>query len=152
MNPQVAFVGPGSGFITVSDSLGAGYVGGQTNTVTVTGPSLFLVNSSPQLGMRQNSGGGNAYVYVQNNVTGQPLVVNLASSDPSVATVPATVTIPVGTYYAYFNVTAHDVVGTVRIRATAAGYSPATANQKSRRHDSSSRRRPPCARRRACRS
>ncbi|MBX3173884.1 MAG: Ig-like domain-containing protein [Gemmatimonadaceae bacterium] len=130
VNPQVAFVGPGSGFITVSDSLGAGYVGGQTNTVTVTGPSLFLVNSSPQLGMRQNSGGGNAYVYVQNNVTGQPLVVNLASSDPSVATVPATVTIPVGTYYAYFNVTAHDVVGTVQIQATAAGYSPATVNQE----------------------
>lgn len=130
VSPQVAYVGPGSGFITVSDSLNSGYVGGNTNTITVTGPALFISNGSPRLGMRQNNGGSSSYVYVQNNVVGQPLVVRLTSSDASVATVPDSVIIPVGTYYAYFNVTAHDVVGTVQIQATATGYSPTTVNQE----------------------
>lgn len=130
VNPQVAFVGPGSAFITVSDSLGSGYGSGVTNTVTVTGPSLSLSNGAPRLGMRQNQGGSSSYVSVPNNIVGSPLVVRLASTDASVATVPDSVIIPVGTYYAYFNVTAHDVVGTVQIQATATGYSPATMNQE----------------------
>lgn len=127
---QVAYVGPGSGFITVSDSLGSGYAGGNTNTVTVSGPSLFLTNGNPTLGMRQNNGGNVSYVYVQNNVTGQPLTVRLLSSDPSVASVPDSVVIPVGIYYAYFQVTAHDVIGTVQIQATAVGYAPTSMNQE----------------------
>ncbi len=130
VSPQVAFVGPGSASITVSDSLGSGYGSGATNSVTVTGPSLALNNGAPRLGMRQNQGGTSSYVSVQNNIVGTPLVVRLVSTDPSVATVPDSVVIPVGTYYAYFNVTAKDVIGTVQIQATAVGYSPASVSQE----------------------
>ncbi len=127
---SAAFVGPGTGEIIVSDSLGTGYAGDTTNTVTVTGPSLSLYNGSPKLGMRQNNGSTGAYVSTPDNVTGSPLVVYLASTDPAVASVPDSVIIPVGTYYAYFQITAHDVVGTIQINATALGYSPASVNQQ----------------------
>ena len=56
-------------------------------------------------------------------------MVNLASSDATKVSVPATVTIPAGSDYAYFQVTGVDFTnGTlVTIDATAAGYtSPAT--------------------------
>lgn len=127
-SPQVAYTGPGTATITYSDSLGSGYQPTTTNAVTVTGPSLAFSNNTPVLGMRQNGGVNSAYVYVPNNVTGSPLTVNLASTDPTVVTVPASVTIPVGTNYAYFTVTAHDVVGTIQVQATATGYGGATTN------------------------
>jgi len=76
--------------------------------------------------MRQtgSSGSGSSYVSVPNNVV-DTLVVNLLSTDPRVATVPASVKILPGTPYAYFDVTAQDTVGTIQIQATATGYSPA---------------------------
>lgn len=125
-----AFVGPGTGALIVSDSLASGYAADTTNTVTVTGPALTLYNSSPKLGMRQNNGPTGAYVYTPDNVTGSPLVVHLASTDPSVASVPDSVIIAVGTNYAYFQITGHDVVGTIQVNATALGYSPTSVNQQ----------------------
>lgn len=127
---QVSFVGPGTASITVSDSAGTGYSSATTNTVTVTGPSLSLYNGTPKLGMRQHNGSNSAYVSVPNNIVGTPLVVYLTSSDPSVVSVQDSVIIPVGTYYAYFRVTAHDAVATVQITATATGYSSASTNQQ----------------------
>ncbi len=129
-NGSAAFVGVGTGQLIVSDSLGNGYASDTTNVVTVTGPSLSLTNNSPKLGMRQNNGASGAYVQVPNNIAGSPLVVYLASSDPAVATVPDSVIIPVGTYYAYFQIAAHDVVGTIQISANAGGYAPASVNQQ----------------------
>ena len=126
--PQVAFTGPGSASMTYADSLGAGYGPVTSNSVTVTGPSLSLSNGSPILGMRQNGGVNSSYVYTGNNVTGSPLVVTLVSSDPTVVSVPATVTIPVGINYVYFNVTALDVIGTIQVQATAPGYGGTTMN------------------------
>ena len=126
--PLVAFTGPGTASMTYSDSLLSGYPPMTTNTVTVTGPSLGISNSTTMLGMRQNGGAGSAYVYVQNTVTGSPLVVNLVSSSPSVVTVPATVTIPVGSSYAYFQITADTIIGTIQITATASGYGGANTN------------------------
>ena len=126
VQPTVAYTGPGTASVTYSDSAGV-YHPSTTNTVTVTGPSLTISNSTTVLGMRQNGGTASANVQVANNVTGAPLVITLVSSDPTVVTVPATVTIPVGTYYAYFQVTAHDVIGTIQIQATAAGYGAATS-------------------------
>jgi uncharacterized protein YjdB len=123
---QIAFTGPGSASMTFSDSLGSGYLPVTTNTVTVTGPSLGISNGTTMLGMRQNGGSSSAYVYVPNAITGSPLTVNLVSSDPTVVQVPATVTIPVGYTYAYFQITAQDVVGTIQITATATGYGGAT--------------------------
>lgn len=127
---QVSFVGPGTAAIVVSDSAGVGYGGDTTNVVTVTGPSLSLYNGTPKLGMRQHNGNSGAYVSVPNNIVGSPLTVYLTSSDPSVVTVQDSVVIPVGTYYAYFRVTALDAVATVQITATATGYATATMNQQ----------------------
>ncbi len=127
VQPVVAYTGPGSASVTYSDSAGV-YTPVTTNTVTVTGPSLLFSNSTPNLGLRQNGGATSANVQVQNNVTGSPLVISLVSSDTTVITVPATVTIPVGIYYAYFPITAHDVGGLIQITATAAGYGSTTTN------------------------
>jgi hypothetical protein len=123
----VTIVGPGTGSITYSDSALTGYVPITTNTITVTGPSLALANGSPVLGMRQHGGATSSYVYTPNNVA-TPLVVNLLSTGTRVATVPATVTIPLNQNYAYFDVTAQDTVGTIQIQATATGYSAAAMN------------------------
>jgi hypothetical protein len=123
----VTIVGPGTGSITYSDSALTGYAPITTNAITVTGPSLFLSNGSPVLGMRQRSFSNYNYVYTQNAVAA-PLVVNLLSTGTRVATVPATVTIPATLNYAYFDVTAQDTVGTIQIQATATGYSAAAMN------------------------
>lgn len=127
VQPLVAYTGPGSASVTYSDSAGV-YLPVTTNTVAVTGPSLFISNGTTILGKRQNGGGSSANVQVQNNVTSTPLVITLTSSDTLVATVPATVTIPVGTYYVYFPITAHDSTGAIRITATAAGYGSGTSD------------------------
>jgi hypothetical protein len=97
--------------------------------VTVTGPSLTLCCGTGRLGMRQHSSNGSFYVQTQNNVT-SPLVVSLISTDPRVATVPATVTIPAGQNYQYFTITALDTLGTIQIQATATGYSLGTVNMQ----------------------
>jgi hypothetical protein len=131
VNTQYAYVGPGTARMFYLDSANTGYRPDTTdNAVTVTGPSLSIYNGRPRLGMRQNGAMSSSYVTVPNNITGSPLVVRLLSTDPSVASVPDSVVIPVGTYYAYFQITAHDVVGTVQIQATAQGYSPASVNQE----------------------
>jgi len=118
---QVAYVGPGSASMTYADSLGSGYQPATTNSVTVTGPSLSMYLYSPVLGMRQNGGASSGYVSIPNAIA-SPLTVSLVSTDTTVVTVPASVVIPAGNTYAYFKVTAHDVVGTIQIQATATGY------------------------------
>ena len=126
----IRFVGPGTASMTYTDSLGTGYTPpATTNNVTVTGPSLGLYNYNPTLGMRQNGGLYASYVAIPNAIA-TPLVVNLLSTDSTVASVPATITIPAGQTYAYFPVSAKDVVGTVQIQATATGYSTASFNQQ----------------------
>jgi hypothetical protein len=121
----VNVVGPGAASITFTDSAGTGYLPVTTGTVTVTGPALAISNGAPMLGMRQMSGASGLYVYAPNNVA-TDLVVNLASTDPRVVTVPASVTIPAGSYYAYFATTAQDTVGTIQVQATATGYGTGT--------------------------
>jgi len=126
-NTTLNVLGPGTANATYSDAAGTGYASVTTSNVTVTGPALALSNGSSMLGMRQTSGPNGNYVSVPNNV-GTPLVVHLVSTGPRVATVPDSVTIPVGTYYAYFPVTAQDTLGTIQIQASATGYSPAAMN------------------------
>jgi hypothetical protein len=118
------YFGPGTASLTFTDSAGV-YPSVTTNTVTVTGPSLLFSSGSLTLGMRQTSGSSNYYVYTQNNVA-SAVTVNLTSTDTRVISVPATVTIPAGSYYAYFPVVALDTVGTIQIQATATGFGPAT--------------------------
>jgi Bacterial Ig-like domain (group 1) len=116
-----SYVGPGTAHLAVRDSAGSGYVGSTTGSVTVTGPSLAFSTTSIMLGMRQQSGPSDYYVYAPNNVA-SPLVVTLVSTDTTIATVPATVTIPTGSYYAYFQVVAHNATATIQIQASATGY------------------------------
>jgi hypothetical protein len=123
----VTVVGPGAASITYSDSAGTGYLPATTNSMTVTGPSLALSNGAPVLGMRQSGGPNASYVYTPNNVAA-PLVVHLVSTGTRVATVPDSVIVPTGSYYAYFTVSAQDTVGTIQIQAAALGYNAASMN------------------------
>ena len=120
-----AYYGPGTANLTFTDSAGSGYGAVTTSNVTVTGPSLIFSNTNAVYGMRQHGWSSDYYVYTQNNVT-SPVTVNLVSTDPRVATVPASVTIPTGSYYAYFTITAQDTVGTIQIQANAVGFGPPT--------------------------
>ncbi len=123
----VTVLGPGSAYLVFSDSAGTGYQPDTTNTMTVTGPSLALTNYAPVLGMRQNGGSGSYYVSVP-NAPAADLTVNLLSTDPRVATVPATVTILANQSSATFNVTAQDTIGTIQVQASATGYGGAATN------------------------
>ncbi len=105
-------------------------------TVTVSAPELKFGQTTEVVGKGMRN-----YPYalhVQRAVNGtaftgvDALVVNLSSSDPSKASVPASVTIPAGQSTAYFQVTGVDLTGgtAVTIDATAAGHSaPATKVQ-----------------------
>ncbi|MBX7120169.1 MAG: Ig-like domain-containing protein [Gemmatimonadaceae bacterium] len=129
VQPRIRFVGPGSATVTYRDSLGTGYGSISSNPVTVTGPSLGFVNNRPVLGMRQYGLGQGAYVTIPNAI-GTPLVVRLVSTDPAVATVPDSVIIPTGQTFAYVDVRAQDVIGTVQLQASAVGYGPANTTQQ----------------------
>ena len=128
-NPQVQYVGPGTATMTYSDSAGLGYLPATSATVTVVGPSLTIYGSGGKLGTGQHTSLGYYYVYIP-NALGTPLVVNLVSTDPRVATVPASVTIAAGAQLQYFRITAQDTIGTVQIQSAATGYTAASANIK----------------------
>ncbi|MDG5978519.1 hypothetical protein H010_24944, partial [Hydrogenophaga taeniospiralis CCUG 15921] len=104
--------------------------------VTVSAPELKFTQTTEVVGKGMR--GYHYSLYVQRAVNGtafsgvEALVVNLSSSDPSKASVPASVTIPAGSSTAYFQVTGVDLTGgtAVTIDATAAGHSaPATKVQ-----------------------
>ena len=126
VSTSVNVVGPGKASMTYSDSAGTGYLPTTTDTMTVIGPSLSIYAPS-MLGMRQHGGASSSSVSVPNSVAA-PLVVHLLSTGARVATVPDSVIIPAGLYYAYFDVTAQDTVGTIQIQATATGYGGAATN------------------------
>ena len=117
---SVHVYGPGSAYMVYSDSAG-NYTPDTTNTVTVTGPSLFLSTGSTVLGMRQTTGSNAIYVYTQNDPA-TPVTVYLTSSDTAVATVPDSVIIPTTTNYVYFPITAMDTLGTIQVKAQATGF------------------------------
>ena len=117
----VRVVGAGTARVFYEDSLGI-MPPDSSGIVTVTGPSLRMAYGQATTGMRQRAVNAN-YVYFDNAVT-SPLTINLVSSDPTVATVPATITVPTGYTYAYFDITGADTIGTVAITATATGYAP----------------------------
>jgi hypothetical protein len=127
--PRYRYTGPGTASLSVVDSSGIGYAGATSNSVTVTGPSLAMVNGRPTLGMRQTGLLSSSYVQIPNAI-GTPLVVTLVSTDTMVARVQPTVTIPSGQTFAYFRIDAQDQTGTVQIQASAPGYGPASFNQQ----------------------
>lgn len=126
---KIRYVGSGTAQIIVS---ALDFAPDTTPVITVTGPTLHLGYTSVTVGVGQIF--TNQYVYVDNNVTGQPLVIQLAKSD---STLPAasqaftlssnSVTIPVGLSYSpAFDITGQ-ASGAAQLIARASGYSQAVA-------------------------
>ncbi|MGH7520312.1 MAG: cupredoxin domain-containing protein [Gemmatimonadales bacterium] len=98
VNVRVQFVGNGTARLRYA---AAGFLPDSTNLVSVSGPTLHLSTGNQTVGLGQLL--PNQYVYVDNVVTGAPLVVTLLRSDstqPPAGQVfqlsAGTVTIPVG--------------------------------------------------------
>jgi hypothetical protein len=103
----------------------AGYVSG-SRPLDVTDYETVTVTTNAT-SINENGGAATGTATRSNTDIGQPLVVTLASSDTTEATVPATVTIPANQASATFAITAVDDAlldgtQTVTITASAAGY------------------------------
>jgi len=101
-------------------------VSGATSTVqTVAAPELKFSTTSVTVGKGLNTYSSEVYVYRAVNGTNlsgvNAITVNLACSSLAICNVPATVTIPAGSYSAYFKVTGVDL-GNTTVTANAAGY------------------------------
>lgn len=108
----------GSAYLKVSAS---GHTSDST-LYTVVGPKLAFSWTSNRVGAGEED--DNVYVYAPNNVLA-PLTVTL-TADTTIAGVPATVTMPTGYNYVYFNVRGK-AVGAAQIIASAPGYQGDTA-------------------------
>ena len=125
---KIRFVGSGTARVIVS---APGFGVDTMAPVTVTGPVLRLGYQNITAGVGQVF--QNQYVYVDNPVTGAPLVVTLAKSDSGLAPASqafllsaASVTIPVGQIYSpSFDLTGQ-TVGSAQLIARATGYGQAT--------------------------
>lgn len=107
---------------TATSTITGSYGGGAASTVvTVTPPVASSVVLSPAT--LQGGQMANCYVYISSKAPAAGLVVTLTSSNPSLASVPATVTIASGSNYKYLVITAPAVTaaGTAKISATANG-------------------------------
>ncbi len=114
---QILAVGAGSTNITPS-AIG---VNGAASSFTAYAPVLTPSASGILIGVGQYE----PNVYVQTpTYTNVPVVVGLASSDTTVATVTPTVTVPSGSYYAYYTTTAQGI-GTATVTPSAAGWTAA---------------------------
>lgn len=124
---RIRFVGSGTARIRIS---ARGFSPDSSPPISVTGPSLHLSYTTVTAGLNQIFQG--EFVYLDNPVTGSPLVVSLQRSDstnPSqVFGLSATsVTIPIGSSSSpAFEVTGQNA-GSALLIARAAGYSQATA-------------------------
>jgi plastocyanin len=129
VNVRVQFVGNGSARLRYT---AAGFLSDSTNLVSVSGPTLHLSTGNQTVGLGQLL--PNQYVYVDNVVTGTPLVVTLLRSDstqPPAGQVfqlsAGTVTIPVGqTGSNAFEITGNFSNSAV-LTARATAYSQSTA-------------------------
>ncbi len=94
-----------------------------TTQVSVDTATLSLISPPNGLGPNQVA---QSVMYVQVPFTAQAAItVTLTSSNPLVLTVPSSVTIPAGSYYAYFDVTGVGQ-GIATVSATASGFYAAT--------------------------
>ncbi len=127
---RLSYVGIGSATITFTDSAGA-YAPFTTSPVVVSPAPLSFVSSrasatSPlTLGMRQTLGADRIRVQLA-SATSAPLVVTLSTADPTVAQLPATVTIPAGATSALVDVTGQDRIATALLSLSAIGYTSDT--------------------------
>ena len=126
---RIRYLGSGSARLKVS---APGFLPDSSPVITVTGPTVHLSFSVQTVGTGQLL--QSLYAYVDNIVTGSPLVVNLGKSD---STLPPgsqafllsqpTVTIPVNqSSSGYFTITGQ-VIGSAQLIARATGYSQSVA-------------------------
>ena len=127
-NFRVRFVGSGTARIRIS---ARGFSPDSSAPISVTGPSLNFGYTTVTAGVGQVF--QSEYAYVNNTVTGNPLVVHLQKSDslatPSVFGLSSdSVVIPVGsTYSPSFSITGQ-TAGSAQLIARAAGFNQATAS------------------------
>jgi alpha-tubulin suppressor-like RCC1 family protein/uncharacterized protein YjdB/ethanolamine utilization microcompartment shell protein EutS len=116
-------VGLGTARLVFSDPAGI-MPDDSTPVITVVAPELSLCCGGPLvLGMRQLGEQPTAVsVSVPDPVRGLPLTVRLTSSDPRVAAIPATVTIPVGSRQVLIPLVTGDTTGAISIYAAADGF------------------------------
>ncbi len=126
---KIRYVGGGTARLIVSAT---GFAPDTTPVITVTGPTLNFGYTNISLGKGQRF--PSQYVYVNNPVTGQPLVVHLAKSDSGlppanqVFTLSAdSVVIPVGSTFSAPDTITAQVINSALLIARATGYSQATA-------------------------
>src|SRR6266851_2763203 len=124
---KISYVGSGTARLRVSAS---GFDADSSPLISVTGPSLHLGYTTITTGLNQIF--QSEYVYLDNAVTGSPLVVTLLRSDSSAAspfTLSTTsVTIQVGLSQSpVFEITGQNK-GSALLVARGSGYSQATAN------------------------
>ncbi|HJQ67234.1 MAG TPA: hypothetical protein VJ816_12690 [Gemmatimonadales bacterium] len=127
---KIRYVGGGTARIIVS---APGFAPDTTPLITVTGPTLHLAYATITVGTGQVF--QNQYVYVDNNFTGQPLIVQLTKSDSTLP--PASqafllsttsVVIPVGSSFSpSFDITGQ-TIGAAQLIARATGYTQSTSN------------------------
>ncbi|MDQ2666089.1 MAG: Ig-like domain-containing protein [Gemmatimonadota bacterium] len=113
---------PNGGGGTVWVKVTAGGHTADSVKITVVGPALGFGYSTRRLGVGQIE--PNGYVTIPNAIS-KSLVVTLTNSDSTIAATNATVTIPAGSSYAYFDLRGRGA-GTNSIVASAAGYIPDT--------------------------
>jgi hypothetical protein len=87
---------------------------------TLTG-STYYADDALVMGMNQRTYDYEVYVE-RPDESPEPLVVTLTASAPGIIDLPATVTIPAGERYWYFNITALNAIGSVRVTASAPGW------------------------------
>ena len=115
-------IGAGKAWMIVRDS--AGLLTPDSVLMTVHRPRLKSSYPVVSLGVGQSTNEWDGGHVMLDTYRETETVVTLTSSDPTVASVPASITIPA--YYSdwQFAITAHDTVGVVRIKMEAAGLEP----------------------------
>jgi len=111
-NPAVTLLSNDAG--TTSESTAAGNLALVDGSITIPGPTLSLAPASQNIFMADTG----TITATLSAAQGSATVVALSSSNPAVASVPATVTIPSGSTSAPFAVTGVSVGGPVTVTAT----------------------------------
>ena len=121
---DVVITGTSASSATATTSIVPSAIGvnGTASNITVYPASLLVSTGSVRMGAGQYR--EDMYAYVNANQT-TPLTLTLTSSDTAVATVPASVTIPANSYYAYFRTTGR-APGSAAITVSAPGWSSPT--------------------------
>ncbi|MCC7001173.1 MAG: hypothetical protein IT357_03365 [Gemmatimonadaceae bacterium] len=112
---------PGTSYVVMSDPLGVF----QPDSLFVTAEAQTLRGSNVEitLAMRERSDEFEMYVF-RDFSSSDSLWVQLASSSPSLVSVPDSVLIPGGQSFAYFQVESGDSVGGAIVTASASGFLP----------------------------